>query len=296
MRGVDGRGRRQLGLVVLTLLAVSWMTLDLRGSTVSDAQDRTALAVFAPVQQVVAAVVQPATSAARWIGDQRHLHVRLARLRDVDAGLRASRATNADLADENRRLRALLGMRARTGGRTVAARALGTLPGDPGGGVVITAGADDGVAPGMAVVDTAGLVGRVVTATATHARVELVTSPHARYAVRVVPGGLPGRLRGAGAGRAVVELDEPGGTPPPGAAVVTRTFAGSAVPDGLVVGTLQDAATDGRSRAVDPQVQGAAVGLVQVVLDAPAQPSTLAGTALPTRAAPLPAPPRPGEG
>lgn len=296
VRGVGGRRRSQLGLVVLTLIALSWMTLDLRAAAPGGGTpDRGALAVFAPVQQALAGVVHPATSAVRWVDDQRALHERLDRLRDTDAELRAARVTNADLAAENRRLRHLMGMRERIGHRTVGARALGAPPGDPGGGVLITAGAGQGVAPGMTVIAAEGLVGRVVAVTATHARVELATSPHARYAVRVVPGGLPGRLRGAGDGRLVVELDDPHGAVPTGATVVTRAFEGSAVPDGLPVGAVQDDVSDGRSRAVRPQVSASALDLVQVVVDAPAQPSTLVGGAVTTGASTLPAPPRPGE-
>jgi rod shape-determining protein MreC len=282
--------------VVLTLIALSWMTLDLRAAAPGGGTpDRGALAVFAPVQEALATVVHPATSAVRWIDDQRALHERLDQLRGTDAELRAARASNADLATENRRLRDLMGMRERMGHRTVGARALGTPPGDPGGGVLITAGTAEGVAPGMTVTDATGLVGRVVAVTATHARVELATSPHARYAVRVVPGDLPGRLWGAGDGRLVVELDDPSGALPTGARVVTRAFEGSTVPDGLPVGVVQDDAVDGQSHTVRPQVRAEALDLVQVVVDAPAQPSTLIGGAVTAGADALPAPPRPGE-
>lgn len=297
VRGVGGRRRSQLGLVVLTLIALSWMTFDLGGAAApgGGTQDRGALAIFAPVQQALATVVHPATSAVRWIDDQRDLHERLDRLRDADAELRATQATNADLTAENRRLRDLLGMRARIGHRTVGARALGTLPGDPGGGIVITAGTDRGVAPGMTVIDAGGLVGCVVAVTATHARVELVTSPHARYAVRVVPGDLPGRLRGVGDGGLVVELDDPHGALPGGATIVTRAFEGSAVPDGLPVGTVGGTEADSASRAVRPHVRAAALSLVQVIVDASAEPSTLVGRAVTSDVDVLPAPPRPGE-
>lgn len=296
VRGVGRRRRSQLGLVVLTLIALTWMTLDLRDAAAGGgAPDGGVLTVVAPAQQALAAVVRPAIAAVRWIDDQRALHEQLARLRGTAAELRAVRAGNLDLVAENRRLRRLIGMRERIGHRTVGARVLGTPPGDPGGGVLITAGTRQGVAPGMAVVDVGGLVGRVVAASATHARVELATSPQARYAVRLVPGDLSGRLRGAGDGRLIVELDDPQGAVPADATVVTRAFEGSAVPDGLPVGAVQEGATDLRSRAVRPQVQASALDLVQVVLDAPAQPSTVAGGAATTGVTALPAPPRPGE-
>lgn len=285
-----------MALVVLTLIALSWMTLDLRASS-SDvsAPERGALAVLAPLQQALSVAVRPASSAVRWVGDQRRLHERLERLRVTDAELRSVRVVSADLAVENRRLRALLDMRARIGRRTVGARALGAPPGDPGGGVLINAGARRQVAPGMVVVDAGALVGRVVAVTATHARVEMATSPDARYAVRVVPGDATGRLRGAGDGRLLLELDDPHGAVPDGASVVTRAFEGSEVPDGLPIGTVVGARPDDRVHDVRPQVHGASLDLVQVVVDATRQPSEVLGAAATSRATALPAPPQPGE-
>src|SRR5918999_1205458 len=74
-----------------------------------------------------------------------------------------------DLRGENAELRRLLGMRDRMGLRTVGARVLGTVPGDPGSSVLIDAGSDDGLAQGMTVLDDRGVVGRLVTVAAGHA-------------------------------------------------------------------------------------------------------------------------------
>lgn len=279
--------------MVLTLLALSWVTLDLRApAVVTDGPQRGALQVFAPVQQALATLLSPVTAATGWIADQRGLHRELAELRTAAAHARSATVRNADLAGENRRLRALLSMRARSAHRTVGARVLGSPPGDSSGGVVITAGAVDGVETDAAVVNEHGLVGRIVATAGSHARAELVTSPTARYAVRV-DGGRTGRLWG---GRSLLrlELDDPHRAVPAGAAVVTRAFEGSSIPDGLPIGTVMADPVHDRYLDVRPLVDPATLDLVQVVVDGPAQPAAVVDGS-DGRSQALPPPPRPGE-
>jgi rod shape-determining protein MreC len=292
---MTGRRRSQTMLVVLTLVAVTLMTLDLSdGSGGPVARLRhTAIAVFAPVQQMVSAVVRPVTTAGRWVSDQRALHAELEQARGTVARLTAAEVERDDLRGENAALRRMLGTRDRLGLNTVGARVLGTVPGDPGSSVLIDAGTGDGLAPGMTVLDHRGVVGRLIVVSSHHAQVELVTSPTARYAVRVVSGRQPGRMNGRGDGRLQLELNDAHATVPAGSAVVTRAFEGSTVPDGLLMGTVAAAETGGRSLAVRPTVDAATLDLVQVVT-ALAQPSELpSGERL--TGEPLPAPPRPEE-
>ena len=282
-------------LAVFLLAAVTLMTIDL-----SDGRDgpmtrvrHGAVAVFAPVQHAVAAAVRPATGVVRWLDDQHGLHADLARTRARVASLETAAVERDDLRGENARLHRLLGMRDRMGLNTVGARVLGTVPGDPGSSVLIDAGSGDGLAAGMTVLDDRGVVGRLVIVTARHAQVELVTSPMARYAVRVVSGRHPGRLRGRGDGGLELELNDLHAAVPAGAAVVTRAFQGSTVPDGLPIGIVEAADGVDRHRPVRPAVNVTTLDVVQVVT-APAQPSELpAGD--PVTATPLPPPPRAGE-
>lgn len=280
--------------MVLTLIALSWVTFDLRTPTpATEGPRHGALALFAPVQQALAAVVRPVDAMVGWVDDQRDLHGELAELRGATARARAAETITDDLAAENRRLRRLLSMRTRGAHRTVGATVLGAPPADPAGTVVLTAGTDDGVAADMAVVSARGLVGRVVAVTRSHARAELVTSPTARFAVRV-GGSSPGRLWG-GRGLLRLELDDPHRTTRPGSVVVTRAFEGSAIPDGLPIGTvLADTAPD-RYLDVRPLVDAGSLSQVQVLIDAPGQPTAdTVGTVGPSQP-PLPPPPRADE-
>ena len=294
MTRVPGRHRSHTLLVVLTLTALTLMTLDLSdGGNGPVARVREGAAtVFAPVQQAVSVTVRPLSVAAGWVNDQRRLHGELARLRATTAQLQTAAVQRDDARAENAGLRGLLAMRDQLDLRTVGARVLGTVPGDPGTSVLIDAGAADGLAPDMTVIDDRGVVGRLVVVTADHARVELVTSPRARYAVRIVPGRHTARMRGRGDGGLQLELDDPHAEVPQAAPVVTRRFEGSAVPDGVPIGTITDGAGD-RSRALRPAAALGELDLVQVVLG-PAQPSELPSGVRPS-AAPLPPPPRASE-
>jgi rod shape-determining protein MreC len=275
--------------MVLTLIALSWVTFDLRTPAAATGGPREgALQLFAPVQQALAALIRPVDGAAGWIADQRRLHGELADLRAVRTQARSAEAVNADLAAENRELRRLLSMRARGAYRAVGASVLGAAPGDPAGTVVLTAGAADGVAPDMAVVNDEGFVGRVVAVTRSYARAELVTSPTARYAVRVA-GAPPGRLWG---GRSLLrlEVNDPHRAVRPGAPVVTRAFEGSPVPDGLPIGRVMSDPAHGRYLDVRPLVDTTSLSLVQVIVGAPDHPTTDAiGSAGPSPPLPPPA-------
>lgn len=257
--------------IVLTLLALSWVTFDLQSpASVRNGPRQGALQLFGPVQRTLAVVGGPVNAATRWLSDQRHLHRELTQLRGARARARSVASVNDDLVAENRELRALLSMRARGPHRGVGATVLGAPPGDPSGTVVLTAGTADGVAPDMAVVDDTALVGRIVAATRSYARVELVTSPAARYAVRV--GGEPsGRLWG---GRSLLrlELDDVQRPARPGAAVVTRAFEGSPIPDGIPIGTVATAPTHERYVDVEPLVDTGSLSVVQVLTGAAEHP------------------------
>jgi len=291
---VRGRRRGQTLALVLMLLALTLMTLDLRarGDGAVNRARQGALMVFAPAQQMIATMVRPVHTASTWLDDQQRLHAELVQLRSAVARLDAADAERDDLRSENARLRRLLGMRERLGHRSIGARVLGRPPGDPGSSVVIDAGTGAGLVPGMAVTEEHGLVGRVIAATATHARVELVSSPSARYAVRVNDGGQPGRLRGRG-DVLQLELNDPHVEIAAGAAVVTRAYEGSTVPDGLPVGSVVPGGQADRYSSIRPYVDVTALDLVQVIVDAPRQPQQVDPSD--GAAAPLPAPARPGE-
>jgi rod shape-determining protein MreC len=140
--------------------------------------------------------------------------------------------------------------------------------------VTIDAGARQGVARDMAVVDAGGLVGRVTQVTADYATVLLVTDPTSGVAATLASGKAPGILKGRGEALLQFQPVRAGTAPRRGDAVVTRGYQGGVFPAGLPVGVVERVDPAGAASLV-PRVDVrpyAALGtldVVAVVVDRP---------------------------
>jgi rod shape-determining protein MreC len=273
------RRRNRTALAVLVLVSLVLLTVDYRqgeqGSITS--LQRGALTVLGPVQDGFAAAVRP-------IGNLVSSVRELGRLREHSAGLEAEvrqlregRVTTADLVAEISELRALLQMRDRLGYTTTGAQVIALPPGAFEWTVLIDVGSQHGVEPGMAVINGDGLVGKLVEVSRRNARVQLLTSPSAGYAVRVAPDGHVGLLSGRGSRPFQLQILDPEARIAAGSEVVTRVFQGTSISDGIPVGVVEGRAPGGNPRflAVRPYVDFSKLNFVQVVLDAPVQPMAL---------------------
>ena len=273
-------GRARTLLAVLTLLALVILTVDFRHQDAGPlaAVQRGALTLFAPISEGFSFLVRPVGAFVSAVGDVGDLRSRNAELRAAVRDLQASQPAVRDLERENAELRELLGMRERLAFDTVAAEVIGQPPGQIGYSIIIDAGADEGLLPGMAVVDEHGLVGKLTQVVDRHAVVELLSSPDARYAVRVAPSGHTGLMQGLGPRPFRLEMRDPSAPVAVGEEVVTRSFEGSTIPGGLPVGVIaetQDVQTSPRYRSVRPYVDFDALSVVQVITNAERQPSEL---------------------
>lgn len=272
-------GRARTLIAVLALVALVVLTVDFRQGRDGPlaAVQRGAWTVFAPVTEGFATVVRPVGEFIGAIGEVGRLRERNAALSEEVSELRRSEPAVQDLLRENEDLRSLLDMRARLDLETVGARVIGQPPGQVAFSVVIDAGADAGLRPGMAVIDDDGLVGKLTEVVARHAIVELLSSPDARYAVRVSPSGRTGLMQGLGSRPFRLEIRDPSVRVEPGNEVVTRTFQGSTIPEGIPVGVVAEAdeQSSPRYRSVRPYSDLANLSLVQVVVNGPVQPEEL---------------------
>lgn len=300
--------RRSRTLVaVLAVAALALLTLDYRqgDSGLVAALQRTATAVLAPVQEGLADVVRPVGNFFEAIAELDELRQENAELEAELQDLRDGEFSRADLERENAELRALLGMRERMGFTTTGAMVIAQPPNAFEWTVLIDAGAEQGIEPGMAVINAQGLVGKVIEVTRRNARVQLLTSPNAGYAVRISGSGEEGLLTGRGARPFQLEVLNPEAEVEAGAQVVTRVFQGTTIPDGIPIGEAEQRRGSGsRFISVRPYVDFTRLSLVQVILDAPVAPSQLPPEELqgdpdppapPTvTPSPEPAPPSPG--
>lgn len=290
----EPRRRGRTLVAVLVLVALVLITVDYRqgeGGFVGAIQ-RGALTVFGPVAEGFATVVRPVGGFFSAIGEVGSLRERNAALEQDLRGLREQQVAVAELQRENAELRNQLGMRERLGFTTTAARVIAQPPTSVERSVLIDAGADNGLLPGMAVINEFGLVGKLTEVTASNARIELLTSPRARYAVRIAETGEGGFLTGSGADPFQLEVLDPEAEVVQGVEVVTNLFTGSSVPDGIPIGEVEDRAHPGsRFLSVRPYVDFTRLTTVQIVLDAPLQPTDLPEE----ERVPAPDLPQPGE-
>lgn len=262
--------RRQL-VGALVLIALAFITLDFRetGGPVG-AMQRGVDGVFAPVQGAFAGITRPIGDFFGSILEVGTLRGRVRELEADNAQLREELLVQADLERRLREAEALLDMEAERSVQLVGARVIASPPGTFERSVVIDVGARQGVAGGMAVINTRGIVGLVVEVTATRARVNLLSSTETGLGVRVAQTGDVGLLSGQGSGLLRMELFDSGADVPLDAVITSQSFQGSLVPGGLPVGVLE-APADGDPRGerfleVRPYVDFGSLSTVAVVV------------------------------
>lgn len=274
----EPRRRGRTLLAVLVLAALILITVDYRqgeGGAVAAIQ-RGVLTVFAPVAEGFATVVRPIGGFFGAIGELGSLRDQNAALEADLRALREQQVSAAELQRENEELRNQLGMRDRLGFTTTAAQVIAQPPTAVERSLLIDAGANNGLLPGMAVINEFGLVGKLTEVTQSNARVELLTSPSARYGVRIADSGEDGFLTGSGANPFQLEVLDPEADVQPDAQVVTKLFTGTSIPGGIPIGVVEArSGPTSRFLTVRPYVDFTRLTTVQIVLDFPTQPTEL---------------------
>jgi rod shape-determining protein MreC len=164
------------------------------------------------MRQAVAAVLQPLQGVAAWPGlaaeriggyfsSQRDLQEQNQALQSQLLAQAKAVQGHEDLVRENARLRAVLQVRERYGGGSVAAEALFGGRDPFRQKLVIGYAGEAEVKPGQAVIDETGVVGQVTRSFSGMAEVTLLTDKDHAVPVRVRRSGLRSVLYGAGAGR-----------------------------------------------------------------------------------------------
>lgn len=284
MRPTDGvpPGNRLL-LMLLVITAVVLISVDVRlgpGSPLDSARQAVAGAV-APVQVGLDVLARP----VRGLADDRAAagDARVVGLEAELARLRAQVRTAAIDRDRVAALDALLGLAAAGQYPTVPARVVAVSPAQQSERTVtIDAGSADGIAADMTVLDGDGLVGRVLSVTASTSTVQLVLDPAAQVGARLAGSAQLGLVRGAPgqpdqpdrADRLGFELLDPLEPMADGDAVVTFGSPGGRpfVP-GVPIGVLRDVAgaygSAPRTATLVPYVDFSALDLVGVVVQPP---------------------------
>ncbi len=269
--------RRVWGLfVALVLTALVLITLDFReGEGVTDAGRDAASAGLAPFERGLSRVVSPLRRLGVGVADLFTTRSENQRLRAEVEELRERRRAYADLERELADVRALLGLRDDLGLTAAAARVIAVSPSNFEWTMTIDAGERDGVVRGMAVVDANGLVGRVLSTTASASRVLLAVDPNFSVAARSVGTSALGLVDGRGNDPLRFGPLDPRAVVSEGDELVTATFPGSAIPAGIPIGLVLS--PDTRSSRLSsvfevlPFVDATRLDHVLVVIAAPAE-------------------------
>lgn len=171
------------------------------------------------------------------------------------------------LEQENAQLRGLLEMSKRVQTRSVAADILYNAPDPFARKVILDRGAQQGIEPGLAVVDANGVIGQVTRVYPVQSEVTLLTDRNQAIPVQVERNGLRGVLFGAGHGRLELRFVIGSADIQPGDRLVTSGLDGVFVP-GLPVAAVStvDRETDAFATIVCTPLAGIERGAQVLVL------------------------------
>lgn len=180
------RRRSRRVLVIITLLAVTLVTIDAVGGDAFDPVRNAATDVFSPVGDAVAWASTPLRNAWAGITGYGELEEDNARLREEVAELRAEELANANAAEQLERLRREIDVGVQGDIPTEIARiATGPNSNFTDHRLEIDKGSSSGLEVGMPVTAGNGLVGRLVRVARNRSTVQLATDPAFVIGVRI---------------------------------------------------------------------------------------------------------------
>lgn len=250
-----GRKRVILALLLTTVLL---LTLDLRGNPAIDAAREGFTQVMRPVETATKVVTNPIERIWNGIANYDDLEQENIALQEQVDRLIGTQAAAEAAVIEGKELQALYSLPSLSGIDTEVARVVGRAVSNLDQVIEINKGSSSGIEVGMAVVNQAGLVGKVTQVTRSTARVMLVTD--SRYTVAV-------KVTSASA------TDE---------AIPTNTS-----PSGLSPSEIAAAGTTTTTTTTIPRLPGAIVPGVTLPDGSPVPDTTLPGTAVGADGEPL---------
>ena len=272
--GGDNRGR--LLLIVLIVTSLFLITLDLRGVSVIGGVRTGTQTALTPFQKVGSVVVSPFRN---FLSDVTHL----GRTRDQIAKLKAENdALSAKLlgrkvADAQlSQLKSVLNLAGKGGLKVVSAKVISQGSSTSfNQTITIDAGTSSGIHTNMTVISGFGLVGVVKLAYSNSALVELASDPSFRMGARVAGSQQIGILSGQGSRKGVLQLLDNTNSIKVGDVLLARgSNNGRPFVSGIPIGevTAVDNAAGAVTQTADVKffVNFATLGVVSVVLSAPA--------------------------
>ena len=193
------RRSRYYVLLVVTLAAVTLITLDARGVVALSSARESAIDLFSPVRGAARWVTTPFRNGWNGITGYEELQQENEDLRNELEELRGDRWKDQDAAEELARLEEQLGITYLQGLDTQIARVTtGPYSNFTDHTLQLDRGRDAGLEVGMPVVQRDGLVGRIVRVSDTRSVVQLITDPDMWIGIRLSRSGVIGKGHGGG--------------------------------------------------------------------------------------------------
>lgn len=298
-RGSNNRSR--LLLVILLVTALFFITLDLRGVSLTKGSRSVTQTTLAPIQRTVSDIFSPVGRLLSNIKNFGKTKAQLDEVERANAQLKAALTLNQDTKGQLAQLKGVLDLAGRGGFKVVAARVIGRGSASTfSQTVILDQGSRSGIKADMSVISENGLVGLVKSVTGSTAIVQLISDPNFKVGVRIARSQSIGVLQGQGSNTYSFQLLDPSGTILVGDSLLTVGSDGNhpfvpGVPVGHVTWVDHTTSTLTQSGDVKSYANLNDLGIVSVILSAPtAAPATaLIPTPNPTVTVYVTAPPVP---
>ncbi len=270
-----GGNRSRLLLVILLVTALFFVTLDLRGVSLTKGSRSVTQTILSPVQRTVSTIFSPV---GRFFGDVKNFGKTNAELTQALAAnklFKSKLAANSDSKGQLAQLKAVLDLAGRGNYKVAAARVIARGSASSfSQTITIDAGSSSGIRSNMTVISQNGLVGIVKSTTSSTAIVMLMSDPSFKVGVRIARSQSVGVLSGLGSTEYSLVLLDPSGTIKTGDILLTNGSEGNrpfvpGVPVGVVVGADNSAASLTQTATVNSYANLNDLGVVSVVLSAP---------------------------
>lgn len=271
-----GGNRSRLLLVILLVTSLFFITLDLRGVSVTKGSRSVTQSFLAPIQKGVSDLFSPV---GRFFSDVKNFPSeknKVAALASANARLKTQVLVNKDIQGQLNQLKGVLDLAGRGGYRVVAARVIGHGSSSTfSQTLTIDAGSADGVRVDKTVISEHGLVGVVKSVDAHSAIVLLLSDPAFKVGVRIARSQSIGVLSGTGGDSFALQLLDPAGNIVVGDTLFSNGSDGNTpfipgVPVGVVTAVDHSSSTLTQTATVKSYSDLNNVGVVSVVLSAPA--------------------------
>jgi len=272
-RGSGNRSR--LLLIILLVTSLFFITLDLRGVSLTKGSRSVAQTTLAPVQRTVSDIFAPVGRFFNDIKNFGSIKNQLAAAEKANDQLKSDLIQAEDTKGQLAQLKGVLDLAGRGKYQVVAARVIARgSAASFSQTITIDQGSAAGIKTDMSVISANGLVGLVKNVTSSTAIVQLISDPSFKVGVRIAKSQSIGVLQGEGTNTFSLQLLDPAGTINVGDSLLTNGSDNNhpfvpGVPVGQVTWVDHTTSTLTQSGDVKSYANLNNLGIVSVILSAP---------------------------